>query len=69
VLLGRWREYLAQLAAGGDGPEADQTAAPVHGDLVVEVRAAARVIRDDRDDLADLGPPRTGAEVDVAVLL
>src|SRR5262245_13355006 len=60
---------LAQLAAGGDRPEADDAAAAVHGNLVVHVRAAAGVVRDDRDDVADLGTLGALAEVDEAVLL
>ena len=44
-------------------------AGAVDDDLVVHVGAAAGVVGDDRDDLADVWARAAGADVDVAVLL
>src|SRR5262249_15000045 len=52
----RAEEESAHEAAALDADELDVLAGPVQRELVVHVHGAARVVRDDRDHLADLRP-------------
>ena len=57
------------LPARGYRQRLDDVTASVEDDLVVHVHRHSRMVRNDRNAVADVGPARTSAHVDVAVLL